>query len=273
MHSLHVPPRTKQALIMMQGVQIFLEPNLTASAAETGFLPTPAYVDVVGRSATLPRKPRTLQDIHAMVTMVPKEAILLTILLDNNSQVYICEYILDEQTDSMQQHWWSASAYALQMFHFKQVFAASSVVHAWLHFNRENKINLAVFDISTHNTEAMQHLPIHHRSGQLHKMFCEAVKQHGNVGQLSWLWVGELGHDGETHTPASGACAVILQDNWCFDIDYLLKFTQHTTNTNNEQQDACQLIQAMRPHADYSCSSPSRKRFKSLSLHIPPAFF
>ena len=264
---LDVPSPTKQALMMMKGVEIFLEPNLAAStgchSGQTAFGTAPPYIDLVSRSAKLPKKPRILKDMDSMVTMVPKDAIFLTILLDVTSQVYICEYVLDEHEDCIQQNWWRASAYTLQTFHFKQVFQANTIVHGWLHFNRENKINLGIFDISNNNRQPSHHMKIEQRSGQLHGMFCDAVKQHGSVGQLSWVWTGQLGHDEMgTNSQACGACDVVCKDNWCFDIDYLLKFT------DNQQEH--ELIEATCPISDNMPTSPPRKRFKSLSIFIPP---
>ena len=289
---LEVPNPTKQALMMMKGVEIFLEPSMAADigclSGQTAFGTSPPYIESVIHSAKLPHKPRLPKDMHDMVTMVPKDAILLTILLDVSGQVYICDYVLEKQDnddkdeDSIQQNWWKASAYALQNFYFNRVLSANSVVHAWLHFNRQNQITLGVFDISTDNRGPMQHMNIVRRSGHLHKMFCDAVKLHGNVGQLSWVWVGELGHDGEivsAPAPACGACAVILQNSWCFDIDYLLKFPhdkqQNEKNSLHEltheltYEPKYELVQATHPNHSDTLKSPPRKRFKTLSVEIP----
>ena len=277
MAALDIPSPTKQALMMMKGIEIFLEPNMTGSvdsnSGHKAFGTAPPYIDIVSSSASLPKKPRTLKDMNYMVTMVPKDAILLTILLDGTREVYICEYVMDKDKDLKDlvvENWWKASAYALQTFLFQKVFEANTIVHGWLHFNKKNEINLGIFDISIDKRQPMHHMKIEHRSCRLHGIFCDAVQQHANVGHLSWIWTGQLGHDEMgPNSKACGACEVVVKDNWCFDIDYFLKFT--------DNQKEYELIKATNPNLDHVSEQPASnvseqpasKRRKCLSVLIP----
>tara|TARA_Y100000389_G_scaffold37286_1_gene31605 strand:+ start:21315 stop:22292 length:978 start_codon:yes stop_codon:yes gene_type:complete len=279
----HIPSPTSQALMMMKGVEIFLDPDLKQ---ETQWMP-PQFANLVCQSSILRHQPRSPEDKHAMVCMVPKNATLLTILMDGSSKVYFCDHIFNSVQDSspnqiknqienqIEHHWWKASAYALETFQFQQVFPANSIFYAWLHHDKSNKINLGIFDISVANHETVHHLKIEQRSRIIHQMFCQAVQNHHEIGNLSWIWVGELGQDeineNNTHTPASGACNVIHHNNWCYEIDYLLKFPP--SPNSHPQEGTYNIITATRQEveqkSDHNDTLHQKKKFKALSVKIP----
>jgi len=271
-----IPSPTSQALMMMKGVEIFIDPDLKQ---ETPWQP-PVFAYIVCQSSMLPHKPREMKDQHTMVSMVPKNAILLTVLMDGDNQVYFCTYVFDKDKNSVENHWWKASSYALDKFQFQHVFSANSIFHAWLHYDKKNQINLGVFDTSVINHEITDHMKIEQRSGILHEMFCQAVQQHQDITHLSWVWVGQLGHDqineNNTFTSSCGACDVIRNNNWCFEIDYLLQFpspNEHSADDHGKIQSEYNIVQAkptgLHEDAQNKNTEHPRKKFKGMSITIP----
>jgi len=236
-----VPCGVEQGLMMIKGVAVFLDPNITQQHS----LALPSCLNVVSGSKRTHRAARSLFDKQSIVTMVPKDAILLTLLVDSSQNLFLsdhdqlthgCENSCDDEKNHAfkKKHafstWWTMSLQGLQIFNLKQVLVPNTIVHAWLYMDREEKLCMGVFDISYENNVNMKHVPVVERSRHLHALFSQAVKQNVHMCNLSWVWVGELGHDehvdknSDVFIAACGACDVIRQGNWCFDIDYLLKF-------------------------------------------------